>query len=226
MRFESQPRKTARKSPTLAWMRLSVARSLQYRVTVHVLTLLVALAAASNVFPLGVKASLANAVAECDRLASHLIEVERLEYSEQGAVVDARTRTVCGEAVRTVDADSRTYLLYGLVLLAEQDFDDGIEWLKRSAEGGNASAEFFAGLTHRLGKTSDSSPELARQWFRKAAVKGHVSAQVFLGRDALSGDRRRERPGTGCILVSKGRRPGKSWGKVHASDNVLDWRWC
>ena len=49
------------------------------------------------------------------------------------------------------------------------------------AEKGDADAAFNLGQAYRLGRGLPADSGLAKRWFERAAVKGHVDAQVSLG---------------------------------------------
>ena len=58
---------------------------------------------------------------------------------------------------------------------------------RKEAEKGNASAQFFVGVTHEYGYTGKPDTAKAVEWYRKAAEQGHPGAQTFLGFALLTG---------------------------------------
>ncbi|HTN48627.1 MAG TPA: tetratricopeptide repeat protein [Burkholderiaceae bacterium] len=66
----------------------------------------------------------------------------------------------------------------------------GLQWLRRSADGGFARAQYALGLLYERGELVQRSLPDATAWFRKAAEQGYRDAQVslatqyFLGRGA------------------------------------------
>lgn len=65
----------------------------------------------------------------------------------------------------------------------------GIETLKRSATLGDAHAIFELAKLYRYGWEVPNNAELAMQLFILAANKGHVGANIELGKIHLKGDR-------------------------------------
>ncbi len=65
----------------------------------------------------------------------------------------------------------------------------GIEALKRSATLGDAHATFELAKLYRYGWEVPNNAELALQLFTLAANKGHVGANIELGKIHLKGDR-------------------------------------
>jgi TPR repeat protein len=65
----------------------------------------------------------------------------------------------------------------------------GIEALKRSATLGDAHATFELAKLYRYGWEVPNNSELALQLFTLAANKGHVGANIELGKIHLKGDR-------------------------------------
>ena len=60
--------------------------------------------------------------------------------------------------------------------------------LRKSAEGGDASAQNALGLLYYEGKGVPQDYRQAKQWFEEAAKQGHAGAQVNLGTLYLNGD--------------------------------------
>ncbi len=66
----------------------------------------------------------------------------------------------------------------------KKDLKRGIEFLKKSAEGGDAEAQYiigihYAGMTSYLGTVSQNIPK-AREWLQKSAEQGHERAREAL----------------------------------------------
>ena len=52
--------------------------------------------------------------------------------------------------------------------------------VKKSAEEGQAEAQYFLGLIYFIGKGVDRDKQEALKWFRKAAEQGHAKAKEDL----------------------------------------------
>ena len=63
--------------------------------------------------------------------------------------------------------------------LAAQDTD--LAEIKKSAESGNADAQFFLGGAYEFGKGVKEDQTEAMKWYRKAAEQGNANAQFSLG---------------------------------------------
>lgn len=57
----------------------------------------------------------------------------------------------------------------------------------KEADKGNASAQFFMGVTQEYGYAGKPDAAKAVEWYRKAAEQGHTGAQTFLGFALLTG---------------------------------------
>jgi TPR repeat protein len=64
----------------------------------------------------------------------------------------------------------------------ESDWKEGLEWLKRSARLGNASAMVKLGFAYREGRGVEVDLDLAESWFSKAYDAGDQHAAVHVGR--------------------------------------------
>ena len=60
-------------------------------------------------------------------------------------------------------------------------FDNiAFEWFRKSAEQGNAGAQYELGLMYRKGLFVPKDEKIAFKWFRKSAEQGNASAQKAL----------------------------------------------
>jgi TPR repeat protein len=64
----------------------------------------------------------------------------------------------------------------------ESDWKEGLEWLERSAQLGNASAMVNLGFAYREGQGVEVDLDLAESWFSKAYDAGDQHAAVHVGR--------------------------------------------
>lgn len=84
-------------------------------------------------------------------------------------------------------------LLYGLALLEGHyglpvDVKQGMLWVRRAAEHGNAFAALVLGNRYAQGNGVDKDAVQAVAWWRKAAQAGNAEAQYHLGKAFLEGD--------------------------------------
>ena len=67
------------------------------------------------------------------------------------------------------------------------DVEDGIRWLKRSAESGNHFAAYRLGKEYYRGKNIGRNLTTAAKWFERGAQAGNQYAQYMLGKLYLMG---------------------------------------
>ena len=63
----------------------------------------------------------------------------------------------------------------------EQNDIEAVKWYRKSAEQGNARAQFNLGLMYKYGLGVEQDYAEAVTWYRKAAEQGHAKAQFNLG---------------------------------------------
>jgi TPR repeat protein len=63
-----------------------------------------------------------------------------------------------------------------------QDYNLGMDWLKKSARNGNVKAILTIGEYHEYGYHTPTNIHVAIEWYTKAANRGNASAQFNLGR--------------------------------------------
>jgi TPR repeat protein len=83
-------------------------------------------------------------------------------------------------------ADSKPAVDTSMNMRAE--YEATAKELRKSAEGGDASAQNKLGLLYYEGKGVPQDYRLAKQWFEEAAKQGHAGAQVNLGTLYLHGE--------------------------------------
>lgn len=64
----------------------------------------------------------------------------------------------------------------------DQDFDKAIEWYRKSAEQGNAEAQYSLADCYLCGRGVAMNEVEAIKWLHKAAEQGHIEAQYYLGK--------------------------------------------
>ena len=63
----------------------------------------------------------------------------------------------------------------------EKNSAKAVEWYRKSAENGNAFAQYNLGLCYEYGTGVTLSKATAAKWYRKAADQGDADAQYKLG---------------------------------------------
>ncbi|WP_156257262.1 tetratricopeptide repeat protein, partial [Sandarakinorhabdus oryzae] len=69
----------------------------------------------------------------------------------------------------------------GVELWRAGKWDDAVSMWQPFAENGDADAMFNMGQAYKLGRGVAMDKAIARDWYRRAAVKGHLPAQANLG---------------------------------------------
>ncbi len=64
----------------------------------------------------------------------------------------------------------------GYVALEKKEYTKALELLSKSANQGNAQAQFFVGKIYDKGYGVTENDRTAIKWYRKAAKKGHIDA--------------------------------------------------
>ena len=88
--------------------------------------------------------------------------------------------------------DATAALLVGLNLMrgtgdTAGDFKKAAEWFQKSADQGNANAQYFLGSYYLAGLGVDKNLEKARYWSEKSAQQGNAAGQLALGSLYLGG---------------------------------------
>jgi TPR repeat protein len=88
-------------------------------------------------------------------------EMENIDIPE--FTLNANDQRILGDFYKTVDTERSFY------------------WYKKSAEQGNADAQFRVGVMYDNGQGVTEDKKQAFHWYKKAAEQGNVSAQFNLG---------------------------------------------
>lgn len=64
----------------------------------------------------------------------------------------------------------------------EQDYGKAVEWYRKAAEQGAASAQYNLGVCYEYGNGVEQNYGIAAKWYRKAAEQGHEQAKSNLKR--------------------------------------------
>ena len=73
------------------------------------------------------------------------------------------------------------FLALSLLLSFDISAEDWVENTKRSAEQGDAEAQYLLGGMYHLGNGVPENYDAAINWYRKAAEQGYAEAQILLG---------------------------------------------
>jgi TPR repeat protein len=116
-----------------------------------------------------------------EMFGKELVEELRMEN-----VKDVRKAAEQGNA----EAQARLFLFYFTGIGVEKDVHKGLQWLQKSADQGNQSAQEFLNSAavqdviarHYLnGEGVKQNYAIAAKWFKKAAEQGRVDDQFLLG---------------------------------------------
>jgi uncharacterized protein len=72
----------------------------------------------------------------------------------------------------------------------ERSLDQAFSFLQKSANSGNATAQFYLGTMYQHGLATPINPQQAFRWLEKAAQNGNADAQNALGLYYAEGPRR------------------------------------
>ena len=90
------------------------------------------------------------------------------------------------KAAERGDADAQRYV--GQMYYYNKDYKQAVEWLTKSAEQGNGSAEFMLASMYLGGAGVEKDNEKAIKWFTKLAEQGYACHQCFLADRYKKGD--------------------------------------
>ena len=94
-----------------------------------------------------------------------------------------------GELRRAADAGhAPAQALYGFILDQAESNEEAAGYYRRAAEQGNADGEFGLGKLHAAGEGVARDAAVARQWFERAAARGHSQAINVMAQAFISGE--------------------------------------
>lgn len=82
--------------------------------------------------------------------------------------------------VAAFQGDAKSQLTLGLMYEQRDSFTNAVRWYRKSAEQGNADAQFKLGWLHTTGQGVARDYASAARWFQQAAEKNMVAAQYNL----------------------------------------------
>lgn len=137
-------------------------------------------------------ASVYGQVTECDRLAAHPSDPDKLtEGVATAALMQALAPAIaaCEQAVAADPDNPRLNYQLGRVLFYNQEYARGFRLVEKAAALGHRQAQFVAGLIYADGQEGFIKPDHCRSLplWQQAADRGHYAAEVSLSRNYLRG---------------------------------------
>jgi TPR repeat protein len=102
----------------------------------------------------------------------------------------------------------------------QQNDAEGLEWLRKAAEGGGEDGEFGLGYLYYSGKVVPKDLTQAANWYRKAADQGNLDAQKAL--DELAKQGVTPTISTAPPMPATNSKPPADW--VRFQQNAATWR--
>lgn len=131
----------------------------------------------------------ADVVTECDRLASHPEDPNRISTGVERADIDLKTATpVCEKAVADDPSNGRLRYQYARLLFYGNQTAAAMEQMRRSADAGHPQAQFVFGTF--ITRNRPDAPKdicLAEAYWKKSAAGGRQAARVQYVRYTLKG---------------------------------------
>jgi hypothetical protein len=119
------------------------------------------------------------------------------------------TSSACADSMPAVDTSQNT----------RAEDEATAKAVRKSAEAGNASAQYSLGLLYAGGVGVPQDDGQAKGWFEQAAKQGHVGAQVDLGTLYLQGAGPRKAPRWRCSGLVRRQSTAMGW-------RVRNWAGC
>lgn len=116
---------------------------------------------------------------DCDRLAAHASDMQRVTNAVRFADLKARVTdaiAACREATSTYPGVSRFEYQLGRALSADGGHAEAVEWFTKAAERDYVAAMFNLAVAYDEGQGVERDQATANQWYRKAADKGRSDA--------------------------------------------------
>lgn len=134
-------------------------------------------------------ASAAETVTECDRLASHPEDGQRVAPGVERKDIDIpKALAVCAKAVADAPANARLRYQYARLLFYGNQTADAMREMRRSADDGHAQAQFVFGTF--ITRNRPDAPKdvcLAESYWKKSGAGGRQAARVQYLRYTLQG---------------------------------------
>ena len=123
----------------------------------------------------------AETITECDRLANHPSDPNKLTPGIAQADVDtAEAKRACASALAADHGNGRLLYQLGRAHFYEGDYERGPTLILQSADTGYAQGQFVYGLILSGGYIGDVDYCQVGRWWLKAAHQNHFWAQIYL----------------------------------------------
>jgi TPR repeat protein len=133
-------------------------------------------------------ASNASKVTDCDRLAAHPSDTQKLAAGvAQADVKIATARDACHKALAASPGDGRILYQLGRTYFYDGQLQDGIAYFEQSAEAGYAQGQFVLGLIYVQGNGVEPDACRGGDLWMKAARQQHLYSKIFLVNNWLDG---------------------------------------
>ncbi|MDX2144584.1 MAG: hypothetical protein SFV19_14610 [Rhodospirillaceae bacterium] len=127
-------------------------------------------------------------VTDCDRLAAHPSDTQRLAPGVTQAEVEiARARKACHQALDAAPGDGRILYQLGRTYFYDRDYERGIGYFRQSAAAGYAQGQFVLGLILVQGNGIEPDTCAGGALWVKAARQRHLYSKIYLANNWLDG---------------------------------------
>jgi tetratricopeptide (TPR) repeat protein len=120
-------------------------------------------------------------VTECDRLAAHPSDTQKLSPGVEQSNVDIQAaKKACHEALEKAPGDGRILYQLGRAYFYNDEKDKGIGYFKQSSAAGYAQGQFVLGLVYFQGNGIEPDVCAAGELWLAAAHQRHLYSKIFL----------------------------------------------
>jgi TPR repeat protein len=127
-------------------------------------------------------------VTDCDRLAAHPSDTQKLAPGIEQADVDiAAAKRACHAALADNPGDGRTLYQLGRGYFYNDEKEQGIAYFRQSAAAGYAQGQFVLGLILMQGNGTEPDTCAAGRLWIEAARQRHLYSKIYLGQNWLDG---------------------------------------
>lgn len=139
---------------------------------------------------LSFNASAQSNITDCDRLAAHPSDPDKLtEGIPSESVKIPEAVAACQSALKAAPDDARLNYQLGRVLFYKKEYAEGFRYLEKSAKLKYRQAQFVVGYLHTEGREGFLKPDHCKAipLWQEAANRGHYAAEISLSRNYLRG---------------------------------------
>lgn len=120
-------------------------------------------------------------VTDCDRLAAHPSDTQKLAPGVKQADVDIpASKKACHAALANASGDGRILYQLGRGYFYNSESDQGIAYFNQSADAGYPQGQFVLGLIYAQGNGIEPDTCKAGALWLKAARQRHLYSKIFL----------------------------------------------